>query len=249
MLVDTHVHFKSTEQAETQILEAKGRGVEFVVAIGSDVESSKTANEIASSIGAVKSSVGVHPHKAEPEQGKLDEIRELAREAHVAAIGECGLDYYYMNSPKDIQQQVFTEQIEIAKELGKPLIVHSRDAMGDTLSILKTHGVPERGCIMHCFSGNQEDAEKLIELGCYLGFGGVITFKKSSVAHVSARVPLSKVVLETDSPYLSPEPIRGKTNNPANLIIIARKLADLRGSDLLNISRETTKNASRLFKF
>lgn len=247
MLVDTHAHFASVEQARTQVDEAKNQGVGLVIAVASDLASSKTALEIANSVTGIEASVGIHPHEASKDQGKISEIEELATENEVVAIGECGLDYHYMHSPKETQKQVFLSQIGIAKQLNKPLIVHSRESMKDVLAILRNEDIPEAGCVLHCFSGDLNQAQEAISLGCYLAFGGTITFKNSSAAEVATQVPLSKIVLETDSPYLTPEPYRGKPNKPSYLPLIAHRLAKLKKIDFDQVCSKTTANANKLF--
>jgi TatD DNase family protein len=247
-LIDTHAHFKNLDQAKTQVNDAQKQGVSYIIAVGTDLISSRTAIQIANSITGVKAVAGIHPHEAQGEKSKMNELIELVKNENVAAVGECGLDYHYMHSPKESQREVFLKQLEISKKLNKPLVIHSREAMDDTLLILENEKLPAAGCVLHCFSGNLQEAQRAISLGCYLAFGGVITFKNASAAEVAAGVPLEKIILETDSPYLSPEPFRGKPNTPANIYLIAEKLAELKGVSFEVIAKETSANAKRFFK-
>ena len=246
-LIDTHAHFNNLEQAKKQVEEAISNGITNIIAIGSDIKSSHAAIKIAENIENVKATVGIHPHEAEKEFENVKKVKYLAINPPVVAIGECGLDYHYMNSPKEVQKDVFTTQINIANEINKPLVVHSRKAMSDTFAILKDKKHKETGCVMHCFSGDENDVDKLLDLGCYFAFGGVITFKNAHAADIASKIPLEKILLETDSPYLAPEPHRGKVNNPSNLLIIAQKLAELKNIDLEEVKKRTNENTRQLF--
>lgn len=246
-LIDSHAHFENVKQAEAQLLEAQKHGVEQIIAIGADLESSQLALDIAGSIPDIKASVGIHPHDAQKGCDRFSEWEKLAKSHLATAIGECGLDYHYMNSPKEIQREVFKKQLLIAKELGLPVIVHSREAMVETLEILEKD-FPPAGCVLHCYSGNEQQAKKALELGCYLAFGGVITFKNAKAAQIAKEILLERIVLETDSPYLSPEPFRGKKNTPANLPLIAEKLAELKEISFKEVCLQTTENTRKLFR-
>lgn len=191
---------------------------------------------------------GIHPHDAETwTDGSMERLREMARHPRVVAIGECGLDYYYDNAPREAQQRAFREQIRIAKELGLPLIIHTRDAEADTMRILEeeaaTHGV------FHCFTGSKELALAGIRQGLSISFSGVVTFKKSeALREVALEVPLDRFLIETDAPYLAPPPYRGKRNEPAYVVKIAETLAEVKGMSVAEIAEHATRNTIQLFK-
>ena len=193
--------------------------------------------------------VGVHPHdaaKAAPET--FDRLRELLRHPKVVALGEIGLDYHYDFSPRETQRDVFLEQMRIARDARKPIVIHTREAWDDTIALLREHWAPSGlGGIMHCFSGGPEEARQALEIGFYLSFGGIVTFPKSLAIQEAARMaPADRILIETDAPYLAPVPKRGKRNEPAFIVETARKLAELRGETLESIASATTANFRRL---
>ncbi len=233
---------------EDVIKRARASGVEYMITIGSDMKGSLGAVELAGRYDSIFASIGIHPHDASSfNQGSVQAIKELAQRPRVVAIGETGLDYHYMHSPGDIQIQVFKQHICIARELSLPLIVHSRDAAADTLDILRSEAKGTRG-VLHCFSGDSDMAKKVMEMGFFISIAGTVTFKNAKmIKEVAAIIPDEYLMLETDAPYLSPEPMRGKRNEPSFVLHTARAIADIRGVTVEDIARITTVNAIRLF--
>jgi len=195
--------------------------------------------------------VGWHPNDAHTmSQEDLEWIEELTRHPKIVAIGEIGLDYYWDYAPKDIQQEVFRKQIRLAKKVNLPIIIHNRDAHQDVLSILEEEGANEIGGIMHSFSGSTEMALQCIDMGFYISFSGPITFKNAKKPkEVAAKIPLDRILVETDAPYLTPEPNRGKRNESAYVRFVAEKIAELRDMNVEEIEQITTENAKRVLKF
>jgi TatD DNase family protein len=253
-LIDSHCHLDSQEfdaDREEVIERALAAGVEQMVAIGTgkgppDFE---TGIRLADKYPQFFSTVGIHPHdaaKASPEDYRS--IAKLLAHPQVVAIGEIGLDYHYDFAPRESQQSAFIEQMSIAASARKPIIIHTREAWDDTLALLEKHWKPHGiGGVMHCFSGGPEEAQRALELGFYLSFGGILTFPKATQVQESAKsAPLDRILLETDAPYLAPVPKRGKRNEPALMVHTAQKLADLRGESFEYISHITTENFRRL---
>ncbi|NLV90884.1 MAG: TatD family hydrolase [Firmicutes bacterium] len=250
-MVDTHVHLddRRFDADRDQVLQrAWQAGVAFVVNVGADAASSQAAVRLAQQEARVYAAVGVHPHDASSYSPQVEALlRRLAGEQKVVAIGEIGLDYYYDNSPRDRQREVFVEQIELALELDLPIVIHSRDAQQDTLEILRRYAGRARG-LMHCFSGSYETAKVCLDLGYYLAFGGSITFKNARrLAEIVKQVPLERMLLETDCPYLTPVPHRGKRNEPCYVTFVAEKVAELKGIDVAEVASVTTQNAKDVF--
>jgi len=248
-LVDSHVHLDDSKfdaDREAAIDRALAAGVEHMMAIGTgggppDLE---TAIRQAERYPFISATIGVHPHdasKATPDT--FARLRELAAHPKVVAIGEIGLDYHYDFSPRDVQRAVFREQLEIAAEAGKPIVIHSRESWPDTMELLASghHG------IIHCFTGDPQQAREALDLGFHLAFGGVLTFPNAEAVREAARItPDDRLLLETDCPYLAPLPHRGRRNEPAFVIEVARRLAAVRGSTLDEIAAQTTRNFERL---
>ena len=252
--IDTHCHLNHTDYADLpEVLKrAEAEDVRQILCVGYDLESSAQALKLAQETEIIFAAVGVHPHDATTfTQDAENQIRELAEDRkRVIAIGETGLDYYYDHSPRDVQRQAFRMHIDLAQELELPLIIHSRDAYDDVLEILEEKGLPKRGAVMHCFLGNAEIARRSLALGCYLGVDGPITFKNSDALRlVVADLPLDRLLLETDAPYLTPRPHRGHRNEPSYLPLIATALADLLGITVEEVKAQTSKNACDLFGF
>lgn len=250
-LFDTHAHLNQGEYEQdlSDILRrAQEAGVKLAINVGYNLASSRSALAIAATEGWLPAAVGVHPHDA----GELTDdgaqvLLDLAVHPRVVALGEIGLDYYRDLSPRELQREAFTAQLEMARELELPVIIHDREAHGDVLKILKEHPLP-RGGVMHCFSGSWELAEEVLKLGFYISFAGPLTYKNSRrLGEVAARVPQDRLLIETDSPYLSPEPRRGRPNEPANVRFVAEKLAEIRGLDGEETAALTYQNACRLF--
>lgn len=247
-MIDSHCHLEMFENKEEIIRRAQQAGVNTIITISSDPESIDESIKIAEEHPSVYAALGIHPHEATKLDEKiLQDIFSKSRHPKVIAIGEIGLDYHYKHSPRDVQIRAFELQLSLAKEIGLPVVVHSREAFEDTFSILKESGI--KNGVMHCYSGNLSQAKKFIELGFFISISGVVTFKNASkIKEVASYVPDDNLIIETDAPYLAPEPMRGKKNEPAFLIYIAEELAKLRGVTLEDIDRITTVNAMRLFK-
>ena len=250
--IDTHCHLDILESTpEETIIEAKQAGVQRMVTIAVDEPSLDFVSSTVQEFPAVYGSVGFHPHDASKlTKSLLQKIRQLAEEQQkLIAIGETGLDYHYMNSPAEIQQQAFRKQLQLAVELNLPVILHSREAETDTLNILQAFPVPSLG-VAHSFTSSIEMARTLVEMGWYLGINGIVTFKNAEdLREVVRWLPLEHLLLETDSPFLAPIPFRGKPNKPAHIPTIASFIAKLRKISLDQLSEQTTANAERLFNF
>jgi TatD DNase family protein len=213
------------------------------------MESSAEAVSQAKRCPMVYATVGVHPHDASKfRDGNEELLIQLCREKKVVAVGETGLDYHYNLSPKDTQQQVYRLHIRLAHTLGLPLVIHGREAGDDILDILDDEGMPDRGAVLHCFSGDADMAFRALEMGCYLGIAGPITFRNADdFRNMIEGLPLDSLLVETDAPYLAPHPHRGKRNEPAYVRIVAEKLAEVKGIPLSEVASVTTSNSERLF--
>lgn len=252
MLIDTHAHidFEDYEEGFEDLLKSSSdAGVEKIIIPGVEQSGFDRIMTLISSYDNVFGAIGIHPcDAAKWDENSYNLIKSLAKHPKVTAIGEIGLDYYWDKSFKDLQKEVFFKQIEIAKELKKPVIVHDREAHGDVMEILKATKANEIGVVMHCFSGSSEFAAECVKEGFYIALGGVVTFKNAKKPQeVAKSIPLENLLLETDSPYLAPEPYRGKTNSPTNVRLIAEKIAQLRGISFEEVERQTTLNAQKLF--
>ena len=252
MLFDTHAHmddraFDADREALLTSLPAASIGL--LMNPGCSLESSRNACKLAGQYDYIYAAVGSHPDAAdEVTEEVLDEYRRLVREnPKVKAIGEIGLDYHYEDIPREIQRKAFRIQMELARELNLPAIVHEREAHEDGMKIVEEF--PEVTGVFHCYSGSAEMAKWLVKRGWYIGFTGVLTFKNARKAlEVAASIPLDRIVLETDCPYMSPEPFRGKRNDPGNLYRMAEKLAELRGLSVAEIHTITMENGKRLYR-
>lgn len=250
-LIDTHTHlhmdhFKNDRGA---VLEhAAAAGVERIVEIGYDIPSSRAALALSEQYPQIYAVVGVQPnHIHENQPDWLDTVRELAQHPKAVAIGEIGLDYYWDKSPHNVQEQVFREQLALAREIGLPVVIHSRDAREDTLRILRDAARGQPG-IMHSFSGDWEFAAACLDVGFLLSFSGPVTFAKASDLHDVARhAPLDAILTETDCPFLTPHPMRGKRNEPARVRLVAEQLARLRNLPLETLAAAVWKNAAQIF--
>lgn len=253
MLFDTHTHFddeKFNEDRYEMINKAYDSGVELILNAAADITSSRTGVELGREFDFIYSSVGFHPEYAEAVTEEMfKEVKELAANPKVVAIGEAGLDYYYGSETKEVQQKVFRRQINMANELNLPIIVHDRDAHEDSLSILKEENARECGGVLHCFSGSVEMAKLVLDMGFYISVGGVVTFKNArKLVDVVKYVPLDMLLLETDAPYLTPEPYRGKRNYSGYIGLVAEKVAELKGYSVEKVASETFNNGKRLFR-
>jgi TatD DNase family protein len=251
VLFDTHCHLNDEQfkdDVESVLERAHAEGVTNIVVPGVDVTSSERAILLAEKYEGVYAAVGIHPESLKdlPET-ELDQIRALTRHPKVVAIGEIGLDYYWDVAPRSFQQEIFAAQIALAADCGLPILIHNRDATEDTVRMVK--GAPQgvHG-VMHCFTGSIETALECIRKGFYISFGGPVTFKNAvGVQKTAAQVPDEWLVVETDSPYLSPHPLRGKRNEPGRVRLVAEKLAELREKEYLEIAALSMANALRLF--
>jgi TatD DNase family protein len=253
MLVDSHCHLDFPDlasQREAVLARAKAAGVGLTVTISTRVRRIEEVLGIAEAHGQVYCSVGTHPHHAaeEPEV-TVDELVGLASHPKVVAIGEAGLDYHYDNSPRADQEKGFRTHIDAARKTGLPLVIHARDADDDVARILEEQTAQGTfPFVLHCFTGGADLARRGLALGGYVSFSGVVTFKNSEALRDIARgVPLDRLLVETDAPYLAPEPLRGRTNEPANVVHTARRLAVVKGVSEDELARATTENFFRLF--
>ena len=250
--IDTHCHLDKLDSTpEEAIIEAKQAGVQRMVTVSVDEPSLDFVSSMVQQFPEVYGSVGFHPHDAAELTEDLEQkIRKLAlEEKKLIAIGETGLDYHYMYSSAEVQQQVFSKQLQLAVELNLPVIMHSREAETDTLNILQEIPVPPLG-VAHSFTSSFEMAKTLIEMGWYIGINGIVTFKNAEdLREVVSWLPLDRLLLETDSPFLAPTPFRGKPNKPAHIPTIATFIAKLREISLEQLSEQTSANAQRLFNF
>jgi TatD DNase family protein len=252
MLIDSHAHLEMKEfdsDRDEVIKRAKDKGVDFIVTVGTNLALSRKAVDIARKYENVYATVGVHPHDVEKSDHKtFDTLKELAgtNRQKVVAYGEIGLDFFRNISPQKKQLDAFARQLELAQELKLPVIIHDREAHEQTLGIVRESGV--RCGVFHCFSGDYEMAKKCLDLGFYISIPGVVTFEKAkSIQDVAARLPVSSLMLETDAPYLTPIPHRGKRNEPSFILHTARKVAEIRNISLEEVSRITSMNTMNLF--
>ena len=251
-LIDSHAHidFDSFDEDLDKVLERAGEaGVCKIVCAGTTVEGSISSHEMALKYPHIYSSAGVHPHEAcDVNDESYEKIKTLAKNDKVVAIGEVGLDYHYEHSPKEIQQEVFTRFISLAKETHLPLIIHTREAEEDTLKLLKENKAGEAGGVIHCFSGSLDMAKECIKMGFYISIPGIVTFKKAAnLEEIVKHVPIERMLIETDAPYLAPIPYRGKRNEPAYVKYVAERVAEIKGLSFEDVARITTLNAEELF--
>jgi len=257
-LFDSHAHYNDEkfDQDREEVLQAiQEEGVTKLICAGYSVESSKKAVEIAKEYESIYAIVGISPNDI-PTQGieyertliqQLQQIQELAKREKVVAIGEIGLDYYWNKENKEKQQEFFIKQIEIAYELDLPIVIHCRDAVMDILDILKNKRNPKKRGIFHCCMLNKELIKEAVKLGFYISFSGNITFKSAKPNDAINEVPLNKILIETDSPYLTPEPLRGTRNNSINVQIVAQKIAEIKNMKIEDIAKITYENAERIY--
>ncbi len=252
MIFDTHAHYDDNqfeEDCETLLNSMADGGIGTIVDVGSSIASWAKIEELVKRYPFMYGAIGVHPD----EIGELDEVqfqrmRELLKNEKMVAVGEIGLDYYWDKEEHDLQKKWFIRQLNLAKELNKPVIIHSRDAAADTLDIMKEHARGLSG-VIHCFSYSAELAREYIKMGFYLGIGGVVTFKNSKkLKEIVREIPLESLVLETDSPYLAPVPNRGKRNSSLNLVYVAEEIAGLKGISYDEVVEQTEKNAKKLYR-
>jgi TatD DNase family protein len=241
---DSHCHLDEgygyDGGVEGVLARARGAGVVRLVVVGTDGPSSRRALDLAAAHDGVFATVGLHPHDA---VNGVDTVAHLLGGPGVHAVGECGLDYHYDHSPRDVQRAAFVEQVRLAHHHGLPLVIHTREAWPDTFDVLDREGVPER-TIFHCFTGGPAEARTCVDLGAYLSFSGIVTFKTATdLREAAARCPADRLLVETDAPYLAPVPHRGRRNEPAYLPAVGAVLADVRGEPVASIAEQTAANA------
>lgn len=250
-MIDSHCHLDFDvfdNQRDKMVADADEAGVHTIVNIGVDIPSSKRSVELAEQYGCIYATVGIHPHDARKvDERTIGELRELAEHPRVVAIGEIGLDYYRDMSPRNVQQRVFREQLELACDVKLPVVIHTRESFEDSLTIVRDYVDHLPGGVFHCFPGDVEEAERVFDIGFVISVGGIITFKSSMMSRMVAEVPLENVLLETDAPYLAPVPFRGKTNCPAYVVHTCRKLAEIRGESVQEVEKITDRNVRKLF--
>ncbi|MCB0965201.1 MAG: TatD family hydrolase [Ilumatobacter sp.] len=247
-LFDSHCHVyddRMPDGPSAALDAARAAGVTGMVAVGCDRPTSEASIAVAAANDDVWASVGLHPHDAD--QG-VDTIVDLIESPGVVAIGEAGLDYFYDNSPRDTQRAAFAAQIQLAHQHDLPLVIHTRDAWDDTFDVLDAEGMPN-GTIFHCFTGGPDEARRCLDRGADVSFSGIVTFKTATDLQDAARiVPLDRMLIETDAPYLAPVPHRGKTNQPAYVAHTAQFIADLRDVRIADVAEATAANARRVFR-
>lgn len=251
-LFDSHCHVNEErfdEDREEVLARMEEHGVIRYAVIGSDMASSAACTEYVRSHPNAVCAVGIHPHEAKGyREGDLDTLAAWIRGGEAAAIGEIGLDYYYDHSPREIQKEVCLRQMELAWELNAPVAFHIRDAHAEMLEIMKGMKARLTGGIIHCFSGSAEMAKEYLKLGYYISFAGPLTFKKAPRLQEACRlIPRDRLLIETDSPYMAPEPVRGRRNEPANARYVGLKLAELRGETPEEVAAYTTANAMKVY--
>ncbi|MDF2445318.1 MAG: TatD family deoxyribonuclease [Moraxellaceae bacterium] len=252
MFIDSHCHLDRLDHAalgmdvDGALAHARSRGVEHFLCIGVDLETLPQVLAVAEAHGDVSASVGVHPLHLDSLEPEIERLVELAAHPKVVAIGETGLDYHYDKESPDDQQRRFRKHIEAARHTGKPLVVHTREARADTLRILREEGATSG--VLHCFTESWDMARAALDLGFYISFSGIVTFANAhELRDVATRVPVDRLLIETDSPWLAPVPYRGKSNQPAYVVDVAYAMAKLRGMSVEELGQRTTENFRRLF--
>lgn len=246
---DSHCHLAMTEESEALLKAAREAGVRGFVVPGTKVDDSEECVRLAERHDGVWAAVGFHPHEASDcSDEAFERISELGGRHEVVAIGEAGLDYYYDHSPRDQQKKVLGRHIELARELGKPVIIHNRESTEDLLDILRSYGARENAGILHSFTESWEVARELIEIGYLISFSGIVTFRSAeSLRDAAKQVPLESMLVETDTPYLAPVPHRGKSNQPMFVRHTGELIAELKGLDAAEVAEATTRNFERIF--
>jgi TatD DNase family protein len=252
MLVDAHCHllgsYPEKENLYLMLKRAQSAGVRGFIAVGTDLEDCGEVLALAKGNANIQACLGVHPHEAKTWGPDTEaHLAALLADPNARFVGETGLDWHYDLSPRDVQETVFRAQIRLARRLGKPLMIHTREAAGDTLRILREEGAEQVGGVIHCFSEDKAFAVQVLDLGFYLSFSGIVTFKKAeAIQEVAAWAPEDRILLETDSPYLAPMPHRGKTNEPAYVTFVAERVATLRHITATRVADLTTGNLEAL---
>ncbi len=252
MLFDSHAHLddgRFDKDRDNVIKRAKQNGIRYILNPGADLNTSIRAVNLSEEHDMIYAAVGVHPHNAKDmDKDTIEILRALTNREKVVAVGEIGLDFHYDNSPRDTQRKWFREQIKLAKEVDLPVIIHAREAQGEVFDILKEHDIGKLGCVMHCYSGSVEMARQYVQMGVYISLAGPVTFKNArKVYRVAKEVPLEWLLVETDSPYLTPTPHRGKRNEPAYVRFVAQRIAEAKQIPVEKIAHHTMLNTKKLF--
>jgi TatD DNase family protein len=241
MLIDSHAHLDEYEDRDAVVARAREAGLVHVVVIGQWPRARETVDFARQDRSFFSATAGIHPHDAS--QGDLAELERLCAEPDVVAVGECGLDFHYDRSPRDVQRDVFVRQLRLAKNLRKPVVVHTREADVETAEIL-AHELGPDGGVVHCFTSDWIAAQRYLSLGMYISFSGVLTFRNAdAVREAAQKTPLDRILVETDCPFLTPVPHRGRRNEPAYVVLTAARLAELRGLPLAEVERATVANS------
>lgn len=253
MLIDSHAHLdddRFDNDRDKLIKSLKEYGIDLIINPGSDLGSSIKSVSLSEQYDNIYAAVGVHPHSAkEMDDSTIEVLKSFTGRKKVVAIGEIGLDYYYDNSPREIQREKFIEQLNLAKEVDLPVIIHTRDAAQETFDILEKAQDDNLEGVIHCYSGSVEMALEYIKMGFYISLGGPVTFKNARVSReVAKAVPIDRLLIETDSPYLTPEPHRGKRNEPIYVRYVAGTISELRGISFDELAKQTSENTKRLFR-
>ena len=249
MIIDSHAHYddEAFEEDRDNLLESmQSNGIEKIINVGANIKGSRTSIALSEQYPFIYAAVGVHPSDTEElDEEKIAWLKEVSKKEKVIAIGEIGLDYYWPEPDRKIQKKWFIRQMELAQEVNLPVIIHSRDAAQDTIEILKQF--PANG-VIHCYSYTKESAKEFLKMGYYFGIGGVLTFKNAKkLKEAVMEIPIERILLETDSPYLAPEPNRGKRNSSLNIPYVVKELAQLKGISEEEVINITTENTKRLF--
>ncbi|MBP3825933.1 MAG: TatD family hydrolase [Butyrivibrio sp.] len=253
MIFDTHAHYddeRFDEDRDALLRSMKEAGIGNIVNIGANMASSQRSLDLAAEYDFMYAAVGVHPSDcAELDDEKIEKLKEMSSFPKCVAIGEIGLDYYWPEPEHDLQKKWFKRQIALAREVGLPIIVHSRDAAADTVDILKSENAGELGGVVHCFSYSKEVAEECVKMGFYIGIGGVLTFKNGrKMKEVAEAIPMERIILETDCPYLAPEPFRGKRNSSLYLPYVVSAMAQIKGISEEEVISITEANAREMYR-
>lgn len=253
-IVDSHCHLdrinldKYNGDFDAMLLNAQQAGVSHMLCVNVDMKTFPKVHSIALKYPHIFASVGIHPDENNPDNPTYDELLELAKKDKIVAIGETGLDYFHDSEPLE-QQERFRMHIEVAKAVNKPLIIHTRDAREDTICIMREAHAEKIGGVMHCFTEDLDMANKAMDLGFYISFSGIVTFKNAKdLQTLATQIPLDRLLIETDAPYLTPDPYRGKPNEPAFVSLVAKKIAELRRITFEEVAAQTTKNFFQLFQ-
>ena len=253
MIFDTHAHYDDEQfdiDRDSLLLSMKENGIGTIVNIGANLASSKTTLELAHKYDFIYAAVGVHPSdSAELSDDNFDRIRQMSADEKCVAIGEIGLDYYWPEPDHEIQKKWFVRQLDLAREVKLPVVIHSRDAAADTVEVLKDNNAGDIGGVVHCFSYSKEVAIECVKMGFYIGVGGVLTFKNGKkMKEVVSEIPIEKIIIETDCPYLAPEPNRGKRNSSLNLPYVVKAMAEIKGISEEEVIDITERNARAMYR-